>query len=227
MIKNIKTVIFDLDGVLWELDFTDFGRMIARDSGMPECYHEEFADKIIDAVKSMLTHTSERINKEVILKAITEGIPDLDKYGLTALQLYSYFINPNYVYSVNNPMALTVVKELHERGYKLVVKSNWFAHVQMANLKLYGYLPYFEQIVGIMDDYMKPNPRSVEKLLKGKDPTRCVIIGDSPHKEMKLANSLGMKSIWLNETGKPLPEDDSQKPTYEVHDIMEVLKILK
>lgn len=227
MMKNIKTVIFDLDGVLWQLDFVKFGRMIARDLNVEERYVEEFANQIPNAIKAMLKRTDVKINKSVILDAINEGIPNLSKYKVNAMMIFAIFINPNYNYSDNNPKALEVVHELHQRGYKLVVKSNWFAHVQTMNLRRYGYFPYFEQIVGIMDDYMKPNPMSVSKLVDAKKVDRFIIIGDTLEKEIKLANEIGMKSIWLNETGKEQPEDADLKPTYEVHDVLEILDVLK
>ena len=44
---------------------------------------------------------------------------------------------------------------------------------------------------------------------------------------MKLANYYHMKSIWLNEANQELPADDSIKPTYEIHNIKEILDILK
>ena len=222
--ENKKTIIFDLDGVLWQLDFVEFGRQIAKKLNIEEL--EEFANQIPTLVKTMLSKTTVKINKEVILKSIEESI-QLEKYKVDASMIYDQLINPEYQYCKNNPDALEVVKELSNRGYTLLVKSNWFTSVQEENLKRFGYSPYFKEVLGIIDDYMKPNPLSVAKLIGGQDPSNFIIIGDTPRKEMQLANNLGMESIWLNETNEEKPKEEIMQATYEVHDIREILNILK
>jgi FMN phosphatase YigB (HAD superfamily) len=222
-----KIIIFDLDGVLWQLDFKEFGRMMAKDLRIEENLQEEFASKIKTTIATLLKKNTIKITERVIMEIITENIPDLAKYKVDASMIYNCFTNPKYEYCKNNPNALEVVKTLYERGYLLLVKTNWFANVQIENLKRYGYAPYFKEVVGMMDDYMKPNPLSVAKLLGGEDPSNFIIIGDTPKKEMKLANDLGMESIWLNEGNEPKPEDETLWATYEVQDIKEILNILK
>ena len=225
--KEKETIIFDLDGVLWELDFVEFGRQIAKDLKIKEDLIEEFASKIPILVTTMLQKTTIMIDENVVLESIEESIEDLDKFGIDASKVYNCLINPKYNYCKNNPKALEVIKELSNRGYNLVVKSNWFSSVQVENLKRYGYYPYFKEVVGIMNDYMKPNPLSVSKLIKKQDPSNFIVVGDTPRKEMKLACNLGMKSIWLNEKQETKPQEEDMQATYEIHDITEILDILR
>ena len=70
--KNKKTIIFDLDGVLWQFDFVGFGRMIAKDLEIEESLKEEFALQIPNVVKTMLQKTTIKINKGVIIGSIEE-----------------------------------------------------------------------------------------------------------------------------------------------------------
>ena len=58
---------------------------------------------------------------------------------------------------------------------------------------------------------------SIAKILEGKNIEEFIIIGDSLDKEVKLANAIGMESIWLNESYKKIPKDNELKPTYEIH----------
>ncbi len=222
-----KTIIFDLDGVLWQLDFVGFGRLIALDLGIEESLREEFANYIPKVVQTMLQKTMVKINKDVIIDSIREAIPNLADYSVDASLVYERMSDAKYHYCINNQDALEVIRTLYDRGYTLVVKSNWFLDVQVENLKRYGYYPYFKEVVGIMDDYMKPNPLSVSKLVGEQDPSNFIVVGDTPRKEMKLANQLGMESIWLNEKYEEEPTEMDMKATYEIHDIKEILDILK
>ena len=94
---------------------------------------------------------------------------------------------------------------------------------QEGNLNRYTLSPYFTKVTGTLDDYMKPNPLALNNLIDEEGLKSSIIIGDTPRKEMKLANTLGIKSIWLNENNLDTPDD---KPTYEVHSLKEILEIL-
>ena len=220
----IKTIIFDLDGVLWNLDFIELGNLIANELQVEDNLIEEFAKDMENMISILLHKTNEFITKDVILNTIEQEI-SLDKYKVLKEDIYKELLNENYNYCHNNIDALPVIKELYNRGYNLVVKTNWFQSIQIKNLNRYGYLPYFTKVVGILDSYLKPNPLSVKELIT-QDISEYIIVGDSLRKEIQLANNLGMKSIWLNETKKEKPTDSNYQPTYEIKDIKELLEIL-
>ena len=224
--NEIKTIIFDLDGVLWKLSFRELASFIAKDLKIPEELKESFIEDIRNVVRILLHKTDSLITKEVVLESIQEGITNLNNYSVSIEDIYNCFIKEEYNYCHNNEEALPVIKELHNRGYNLVVKTNWLETVQKENLKRYGYYPFFTKVLGSLNDYLKPNPLSLKKIIGEENINHFIIIGDSLRNEIQLANHLGMKSIWLNENREEKPTEDNMIPTYEIHDIKELLNIL-
>ncbi len=220
--NNIDTIIFDLDGVLWHLDFYKLGNLIAADLQVPSDLVGEFSNEIVTTINKLLKTTDVMITNKVVLNIINENI-EVTKYGLTDLQIFYALNSSNYDYCTINPNALYVVKELFDRGYRILAKSNWFLIAQEGNLNRFNLTPYFTKVTGIIDDYMKPNPQALDNLIDEEELKTSVIIGDTPAKEMKLANDLGINSIWLNENNLGIPED---KPTFEVHSLKGILEIL-
>ena len=220
--NNIDTIIFDLDGVLWHLDFYKLGNLIATDLQVPSDLVGEFSNEIVTTINKLLKTTDVMITNKVVLNIINENI-EVTKYGLTDLQIFYALNSSNYDYCTINPDALYVVKELFNRGYRILAKSNWFLIAQEGNLNRFNLTPYFTKVTGIIDDYMKPNPQALDNLIDEEELKTSVIIGDTPTKEMKLANDLGINSIWLNENNLGIPED---KPTFEVHSLKGILEIL-
>ena len=219
----IKNVIFDLDGVLWELDFEKLANLIATDLEIPKIRIKDFVKDLQDVINELLTKVDVKINKELIIGVLKQTAL---KYSINENQLYDAISNENYNFCNNNPKALHVVESLHEKGYKLFVKTNWFENVQMANLRRNGYLPFFDKVIGILDDYLKPNLKSLDKIIEDNSPQDFIIIGDTPKKEMKLANLLGIESVWLNKNKQDRPQEKMLVPTYEIQEITGVLKIL-
>lgn len=220
--NDINTIIFDLDGVLWNLDFHKLGQLMATDLGVPNDLTEEFSNEIVTTINKLLKTTEIMITNKVVLNLINENI-EVTKYGLTDLQIFYALNSSDYDYCELNPDALYVVKELYDREYKILAKSNWFLSTQESNLNKYNLSPFFTKVTGILDDYMKPNPQALDNLIDEEELKSSIIIGDTPRKEMKLANTLGIKSIWLNENNLDSPED---QPTYEVHSLKGILEIL-
>ena len=220
--NDIDTIIFDFDGVLWNLDFYKLGILIGEDLQVPSDLMEDFSKEIITTINELLQKTDVMITNKIVLSVINENI-DLNKYGVTDLQIFYALNSSNYDYCIVNPDALEVVKELYSRGYKLLAKSNWFVSAQEENLNRHNLSQYFSKVTGAIDDYMKPNPSALNNLIDEEGLKSSIIIGDTPRKEMKLANTLGIKSIWLNENNLDTPDD---KPTYEVHSLKEILEIL-
>ena len=78
----------------------------------------------------------------------------------------------------------------------------------------------------MLDEYLKPNPKSLKNIIENNNYNNFIIVGDTLEKEVKLANSIGIQSIWLNVCGKEKSNNPELVPTYEIHNITEILDIL-
>lgn len=172
--KNIKAVLFDLDGVL--VDMPDghyealnralglFGAQIEREEHM-----------------SMFNGLSTR--KKVDLLVQCERLPDGLKELINRVkQKYTKEVIPKYC--VPEYSKIIMLKELKRSGYLLACVSNSVKESVHSMLKSAGLIEYFDFIIGNDEvKCAKPDPEiylvTYEKMkLK---PEECVIVEDAPH----------------------------------------------
>lgn len=217
----MRTIIFDLDGVLWSRDFSLLGHLVCINLKVPPQFQNYFADKITQAIYS-IPSIDERVTKALVVDKLS-CIPILD-----AKSVFEEIRNPSFLYAKINTQALPVVRSLYKKGYHLTCRSNWFRSVQLAELGRSGMLQYFDnsKIFGMLGEFFKPHPNSLDSIVCGKVPSQFVIVGDTLKKEVLLGNMLGIETIWLNETGQKISENKMLQPTYEISQLEELLQIL-
>ncbi len=106
------------------------------------------------------------------------------------------------------PDAEPCLKELKQR-YRLALLSNGAADLQREKLEASGLTGYFEAVVisgevGIG----KPDP-AISRLAAeqvGATPATAVMVGDSLQRDVVGAQRAGMRAVWLNRDGAPMPE---------------------
>lgn len=94
---------------------------------------------------------------------------------------------------------------------KLGVITNHIRDEQVLKIDACNLWPYIDELVisgevGIN----KPEPGIFEYALKKFDakPDDCVMIGDSWHSDITGAFNMGIKAIWLNRYGDPMPDEN-------------------
>ncbi|MBW2967217.1 HAD-IA family hydrolase [Candidatus Woesearchaeota archaeon] len=99
------------------------------------------------------------------------------------------------------PHALQVLRKL-KKSYKLAVMSDSDGNkkLKMERIKVTGMQDIFD-IVLTSDDTgeNKPSRKFYDKILErfGVKASECVMVGDKPQVDLKLAHSLGMKTVWV------------------------------
>lgn len=82
--------------------------------------------------------------------------------------------------------------------YELVILSNWFRDVQIERLKKLDVLKYFKEIYTCDTIKRKPYDESYMKAKGNFKPEECVMIGDSYIHDIKRAQELGFKTVYLS-----------------------------
>lgn len=110
----------------------------------------------------------------------------------------------------------------------LVAATNGTAWVQRNRLEKSGVIKYFDYIA-ISEEigYQKPSPNyynSVLNLSKCDNVKKALMVGDSPKADIFGASNVGMDTCWLNQNGEN--KNYGIESTYEIHQIIDLLKII-
>lgn len=85
--------------------------------------------------------------------------------------------------------------------YELIGYTNWFTDNQLLRLKNNGLDQYFTKIYGWDILPSKPSKKGLGEIVKNNDIKDYVFIGDNIEMDIVLPDSIGMKTIFLNNRG--------------------------
>lgn len=227
-ISSVSTVVFDCDDTLWSSDFLRDLIAVAESLQIPQENIISFAKALQKAVWQVFDfHLDNKVTRDSIEIALERLLSnEISAYGITSSSIYDALSHPTFCSCQADPESLDVISYLYKKGYKLVVKSDWFSNVQINHMQNFGYLQYFEFIVGPVGDYFKPDPRGAAKIIGSNDPSHFVMIGDSQNRDVQFANNVGMFSIWINKGNNLRISGKKFSPTYEIQRLSELKSIL-
>ncbi|MCU9612000.1 HAD family hydrolase [Caldibacillus lycopersici] len=174
------------------------------------------------------------------LKLLKEIVPSYRKHawtlGLKALGIddpkLGYKLGERFYNERRNvPFVFTDTYSVLDKlsgKYRLLLLTNGSPHLQNTKLSLTPALaPYFEQIV-ISGDYGsgKPDPGIYHYALScmSVQKDEVIMVGDNLSTDILGANSVGIKSVWINRKQK---QPDYVFPTYEISHLTGLLPILE
>jgi HAD superfamily hydrolase (TIGR01509 family) len=106
--------------------------------------------------------------------------------------------------------------------------TNGPTEVQRAKIELLELEPHVDFLL-ISEEFgaWKPDPSIFVEALRlgGAKPQEAVFIGDSPEHDIAGARAAGIRTIWMNPTGRSWPGDEPP-PDYEARDLGEVRALL-
>lgn len=122
--------------------------------------------------------------------------------------------------------AQAVVERIAEK-LPIAVVTNGLAGVQHARFDSSPIRPFIRALVISGEiGFAKPDPRLLYEALRqlgGVDPSRALMVGDSPSSDLRAANAANIDACWYNPAGKTLPEGVSAK--YIVDDLRRIPEI--
>lgn len=133
------------------------------------------------------------------------------------------------------PGADLMVKTLVEKGYTLALVADGYAQSFKNILTQNGVYDYFTAMIYSENIKVeKPHPRMFKAAmgaleLEEKDYSRIVMVGNNLSRDVKGANALGIKSVFLSWTSRypKVPSDASEKPDYVISEPMELVDLVE
>ncbi len=186
----MKAIIFDVDNTLITWDPKYLASVKEALDLLNIDYDESLPLKIYDAVDA-----NEKVKNKLVK---TDLIDFINQYCESSLPIE--FID-NYIKAygecvIKDDEYLEDTLKYLSSKYDLFVVSNWFTESQRRRLEKMGILKYFKKIYGGDNNYLKPNPKTFDIILKDYAKEDCIYVGDKLKTDVEFAFSLGIKPIW-------------------------------
>jgi len=203
--KNIKTILFDLDGTLLPMDMEKFTNIYFREMGIH--FHGVFDPKVLmsnvwESTKVMVKNTELRTNEDVFWEDFSVRLGDhSDHIKENFMEYYETGFQKVKASTTQSEAMINAVKHLKEQGYEVVVATNpMFPRPAIHDrIRWAGFEPEeFKYITSFEDNhYCKPQLAYYEEILKvlKRKPEECMMVGNNAQEDI-IAGKLGIKT-WL------------------------------
>jgi len=127
------------------------------------------------------------------------------------------------------PEAIEALDRIKDRGIMISLSTGRDAVEKAKTFERYTGKEYFEHIFSESRlGYLKTEPEYYSRALEISDtePFETVSIGDTPLSDIRPANLVGIKTIWINRRGESIPEHSEQVPDHQVKNLVEALEYL-
>ena len=186
----MKAIIFDVDKTLIEWP-KDYKKSINKTLDLLNIkYDNELPLKIYDTIDEFEEHNI-LFNKKKLINYLNNKLNI--KLPMSFIDMYIKKIGELVK---NDDKNLEDALKYLSNNYDLFVISNWFTESQRMRLQKMGILKYFKKIYGGDINYLKPDPRTFDVILKDYPKEDCVYVGDKLKTDIEFAESLGIKPIW-------------------------------
>ena len=103
-----------------------------------------------------------------------------------------------------------VLETLQKRGKQNIVLTDWWLERQISQMKDFGILDYMEKVYSAEENFLKPNPLTVKRVIKPGREESSIIVGDSIKSDITFANIANIDCIWFNPDGKEIIARDNE-----------------
>jgi putative hydrolase of the HAD superfamily len=161
--------------------------------------------------------------REIVRQAFVDG--GLDDEELACLIADDYWAR-RAVEIVPYPGAMEVLETVRSRGIRMALLTNGEAKNQRRSVERFGLERYFDCIV-IEGEFGtgKPDERVFRHALAatGCEPARAWMVGDNLEADIETPVRLGIRAIWIDESGNGLPADAAIRPHRTIRSVTELM----
>lgn len=207
----MKAIVFDVDNTLvdWKDEYIFALKNVLKEMNLN--YSQELVEKI-DNIIDDYEQENDILEKNVMLDYINSKCN---------LNLPLEFIDKLLVAQgecIYENKALVPLMEYLSNKYDLFVISNWYTKTQKIRLEKLGIAKYFKKIIGADINYLKPDKRAFDIILKDYAAKDIISIGDSFENDIELPASLGMKVLW-----RTTEKSDKYKTFEKIEELKDLL----
>lgn len=206
--RNINTILFDLDGTLLSIDMKAFEDIyyshLAKSFStlMPP---EKFMPLLSGAVKTMVQNTEEKTNETVFLEAMVKEVGEnLPLFQAQFTHFYQTGFSRLKEAVQKNEAIHEALATLKDKGYTLAIATNPLfpkeaidQRIAWAGLKKedFAHISYFEE-----SHYCKPNLAYYKEILTKlqKHPEECMMVGNDALEDL-VSGQLGIKTYLITD----------------------------
>lgn len=223
-------LLFDIDNTILDFDKSEEQalRFAFRDMGW------EFSQQILEIYRRnniaqwQLFEQGKLTKPEVLTSRFAETFKEIGKDPALAPQtanLYEEYLKYGFFVF---PHAKTVLKRL-QKTHRLYIVSNGVAEIQNSRMKGSGLEKYFiARFVSEEVGYPKPQKPYFDYCFAHigvTDRSKVLIIGDSLTSDIQGGVNAEIDTCWINPSHKA--NNSALKPTYEIDDLRQLLKIVR
>ncbi len=201
--EMIKTIIFDIDGTLYDYDAANEAaaeaviRYAAENLGLSETEFNDALGRASRQLNHAVGKTAASHNRLIRYSFILE---EASLSLVHAIRMEELYWDTLLDHAVLYDGVKETLKSLKQQGYKLGIGSNMTAYMQYRKLEKFGILQFFDFIV-TSEETGCEKPASELFLrcaeLAGNLPSECLYVGDSLKNDIEGAKAAGMFSLLI------------------------------
>lgn len=216
--SSFKLILFDLDDTL--VYFRDYWEISAKETFL---YFQETRNLNIDELFETYRKHDWDLEQSYLRQEITVDQYRIERITRT-LRDYGMDINVDFALTFENQYksisglhmkpidTITRTLQLLCNSYQLGIVTNGTASWQYNKIDSLGYEVFFpKESIFISEEIgvEKPHPLMYQSALDyfSVKPYETLFVGDNWKNDVAGPAELGIKAVWLNETGKPVPSD--------------------
>jgi putative hydrolase of the HAD superfamily len=225
-----EIIIFDADETLFDFKKSERDAfknvMLEFDIDYDEDHHLKIYQGINSAIwkefeQGLITQEKLKVER---FKRLSDKLNARFDENAFAKSYMKHLANASFLFDDS----IELVESLH-KDYRLTIVTNGLKDVQNNRIRESVLAKYFEDIV-ISEEVQvaKPDPRIYERVLSNinhTDKGKVLVVGDSLTSDIKGGINLGVDTCWYNPDR--IENKTEIKPTYEIHNLMELKSILE
>lgn len=207
-VKNMNTILFDLDGTLLPIDMEAFENVYFK--GLAKKFHDitthdKLAFMVMESLKEMVNNTDLITNEKVFMKKLATFLDEheIQEYEKRFSDFYVHEFDELKQVTTPNKHIQQAVMTLKDKGYDLIVATNPMfpklaieKRIQWAgfNVSDFKYVTSFEK-----NHYCKPQLAYYKEVLDQNNikPNQCMMVGNDTVEDM-IASKLGITTFLID-----------------------------